>query len=186
MNLGGIVGLIFIFLMFSGIISHEELKPISTKVLKEYQYERLNPNTYHQRAGQTAIALGSVTGSGWCKSEYTGKKWLPFGHTDSVFCVFAEEFGLIGAAFILSLFFALIYFCFQVVAVAKDLFGRLLSAGIGVYISMHVIVNVGMMSGFLPITGVPLVLITYGGSSVVATMIALGILQSIYTRRYMF
>jgi rod shape determining protein RodA len=79
---------------------------------KEYQYERLNPNTYHQKAGETAISLGSLFGSGWCKSEYTGKKWLPFGHTDSVFCVFAEEFGLVGAIFLLSLFFALIYFIF--------------------------------------------------------------------------
>ncbi len=186
MNLMGLFALLIVFLLFSGIISHEEFKPVATKFLKEYQYERLNPNTYHQKAGETAISLGSVFGSGWCKSEYTGKRWLPFGHTDSVFCVFAEEFGLVGSIFLLSLFFALIYFCFQVVAVAKDLFGRLLSAGIGVYISMHVIINVGMMSGFLPITGIPLVLVTYGGSSVVATMMALGILQSIYSRRYMF
>lgn len=186
MSLLGIVGITFIFLMFTGVISHDEFKPVATKFIKEYQYERLNPNTYHQRAGQTAIALGSVVGSGWRKSEFTGKKWLPFGHTDSVFCVFAEEFGLIGGIFLLSLFFALIYFSFQIVALSKDLFGRLLAAGIAVYLAMHVIINVGMMCGFLPITGVPLVLVTYGGSSVLATMIGLGFLQSIYTRRYMF
>lgn len=186
MSIMGVLGLIFIFLMFAQVISHEELKPVATKFLKEYQYERLNPNTYHQRAGQTAIALGSIIGSGWLKSDFTGKKWLPFSHTDSVFCVFVEEFGLFGAFFLLSLFFALIYFSFQVIANAKDLFGRLLSAGIAVYLAMHVVINVGMMCGFLPITGVPLVLVTYGGSSVMATMIALGILQSIYTRRYMF
>lgn len=86
----------------------------------------------------------------------------------------------------LLLFYGLIYLSFQVVLVAKDTFGRLLAAGIAVYLSMHIIVNIGMMCGYLPITGVPLVLVTYGGNSVVTTMAALGLLQSIYTRRFMF
>ena len=87
---------------------------------------------------------------------------------------------------LLLFFFALLYCSFQVTAVARDPFGRLLSAGIAVYLAMHVIVNIGMMCGMLPITGVPLVLVTYGGSSVVSTMMALGILQSIYSRRFTF
>ncbi|MDN3504387.1 MAG: FtsW/RodA/SpoVE family cell cycle protein [Rhabdochlamydiaceae bacterium] len=182
----GALAIGFVLLMFTGVLSHDEMRPIVTKVIKEYQYERLNPNTYHQKAGQTAIALGALTGSGFHQSEYTAKKWLPFGYSDSVFCVFVEEFGAIGAFFLLGLFFALIYFSFRVTAIAKDDFGKLLSSGIAVYISMHVIINVGMMVGFLPITGVPLCLVTCGGSSVLATMCALGILQSIYTRRYMF
>ncbi|MFS8564456.1 MAG: FtsW/RodA/SpoVE family cell cycle protein [Rhabdochlamydiaceae bacterium] len=186
MAIMGIMGLVFVVLMFTGVISHEEMRPYATKVLKEYQYERLNPNTYHQKAAQTAIALGGVSGSGWHKSEFTGRAWLPAAHTDSVFPAFSEEFGLIGV-FLLLLFFAgLIYCSFQVIAVARDPFGRLLSAGITVYLAMHIIVNMGMMCGFLPITGVPLVLITYGGSSVLSTMIALGVLQSIYSRRYTF
>lgn len=180
------VGFVMIGLIFTGIVPHEGMRPIATKVLKEYQYERLNPNTYHQRAAQTAIALGGVTGSGWHKSEFTGRHWLPASHTDSVFASFAEEFGLIGVFLMLLFFFALLYFSFQVTAVAKEPFGRLLSAGITVYLAMHVIVNIGMMCGFLPITGVPLVLVTYGGSSVLSTMIALGILQSIYSRRFTF
>jgi len=73
-----------------------------------------------------------------------------------------------------------------VTAVAKDHFGRLLSAGITVYLAVQVILNLGMTTGFLPITGVPLILVSYGGSSVLATMNALGILQSIYSRRYIF
>jgi rod shape determining protein RodA len=185
-NVGIALALGFVILMFTGILSHEEMRPIVTRVIKEYQYERLNPNTYHQRAGMTAISLGKITGSGWHKSEFTAKKWLPFGYSDSVYCVFVEEFGAIGGFLLLGLFFALIYFSFQVTAVAQDDFGRLLSAGIAVYIAMHVVINVGMMVGLLPITGVPLVLVTCGGSSVLATMVALGILQSIYTRRYMF
>jgi rod shape determining protein RodA len=180
------LGFLLIILMFTGVISHDELRPYATKFLKEYQYERLNPNTYHQKASQTAIALGGVTGSGWRQSEFTGRQWLPAAHTDSIFAAFAEEFGLIGIFLMLLFFFGLLYFSFQVTAVAKDSFGRLLSAGITVYLAMHVIVNIGMMCGFLPITGVPLILVTYGGSSVLSTMMALGILQSIYSRRFMF
>lgn len=186
MSFMAVGGLIFVSMMFLGFISHEEFKPFATKVIKEYQYERLNPNTYHQKASQTAIALGGLTGSGWKKSEFTGRQWLPAAHTDSVFASYSEEFGLIGVFFLLLFFFGLIYFSFQIAAVAKDRFGRLLSAGITTYLAMHMIVNMGMMCGFLPITGVPLMLISYGGSSVLSTMTALGILQSIYSRRFMF
>lgn len=186
MSVMAFVGIAFVSLMFLGFISHEKLRPVVTTVIKEYQYERLNPNTYHQKASQTAIALGGMTGTGWFKSEFTGHKWLPAAHTDSVFAAFGEEFGVIGIFLLLLFFFGLIYFSFQVTAVAKDRFGRLLSAGITTYLAMHMIVNMGMMCGFLPITGVPLMLITYGGSSVLSTMMALGILQSIYTRRFMF
>lgn len=182
----GAACLTFVCLMFLGFLSHEEMRPAVTTVLKDYQYERLNPHTYHQGASQTAIALGGITGSGWRKSEFTGRYWLPAAHTDSVFAAYGEEFGLIGVFLLLLFFFGLIYFSFQVTAVAKDAFGRLLSAGITVYLAMHMIVNMGMMTGFLPITGVPLVLITYGGSSILSTMTALGILQSIYSRRFMF
>ncbi len=180
------VGFLFVCSLFLGILPYEEMRPYVTKVIKEYQYERLNPNTYHQKASQTAIALGGMWGSGWRNSEFTGKQWLPAAHTDSVFAAFTEEFGLAGVFFMLLLFFGLIYFSFQVTAVAKDRFGRLLSAGITVYLAMHMIVSMGMMCGFLPITGVPLVLITYGGSSILSTMTALGIIQSIYSRRFMF
>lgn len=181
-----LAGVAFVSLVFLGILSHEEMRPYVTKVLKEYQYERLNPNTYHQQASQTALALGGWTGTGWRNSEFTGRQWLPAAHTDSVFAAFGEEFGLSGVFLVLIFFFGLIYFSFQVAAVAKDRFGRLLSAGITVYLAMHMIVNMGMMCGFLPITGVPLVLITYGGSSILSTMTALGIIQSIYSRRFMF
>lgn len=186
MSLVAVGVLIFVSMMFLGFLSHEELRPYATKVMREYQYERLNPHTYHQEASQTAIALGGLTGSGWRKSEFSGHQWLPAAHTDSVFAAFSEEFGLIGVFFLMLFFFGLLYFSFQVTAVANDRFGRLLSAGITTYLAMHMIVSMGMMCGFLPITGVPLMLITYGGSSVLSTMTALGILQSIYSRRFMF
>lgn len=186
MTWAGSIVLLIVTLFFLGIAPHEPLRPYATKFLKEYQYERLNPKTYHQKAALTAIAVGGLTGTGWKNSEFTGRGWLPTPYTDSVFPAFGEEFGFIGLFVLLAFLYALIYFSFQVSAIVKDHFGKLLSAGISVYLAMHVLVNIGMMSGFLPITGVPLTLISYGGSSVLCTMTALGILQSIYSRRFMF
>jgi rod shape determining protein RodA len=179
-------GLGVVALIFLGVIDHTKLRPLATVVLKEYQYERFNPDSHHQRAAATAIALGGVRGTGWRESEYGGQGWLPAAETDSVFPAFVEEFGLVGAAVILALFYALIYFGFQVTAIARDTYGRLLSSGITIYVAMHVLTNIAMMCGFLPITGVPLPLVTYGGSSVLVTMGALGLLQGIYSRRFVF
>jgi len=182
----GAIVLVVVGLIFSGALPHETLRPYAMKVMKEYQFDRLDPNTHHQKAAVTAIALGGISGSGWRKSTFTGNGWLPAPYTDSVFPAFAEEYGLIGLFLLLGLLYTLVYFSFQVTAAAKDPFGRLLAAGVAVYLAMHILVNIGMMSGLLPITGVPLILVTYGGSSVLSTMAALGILQSIYCRRFMF
>lgn len=181
-----ITGFCFMVLLHLGFISHEKMKPFFTKFLKEYQYERLNPHSYHQKASQTAIAIGGVTGSGWNQSEFSSRKWLPAAHTDSVFSAYVEEFGFVGALFLLFLLFLLTYLSFQVTYIAKDLYGKLLSAGLAVYLSMHILMNIAMMCALLPISGVPLILITYGGSSILTTMTCLGILQSIYSRRFMF
>ena len=182
----GIASLLLVSLLFLGVLDHDEMRPSFTTVLKEYQYERLNPNTYHQKASQIAIAIGGLTGTGWHKSTFSGRKWLPAAHTDSVFAAYGEEFGLVGILLLLLLFYALIYFSLQVAAVAKDPFGRYLAAGLSVYLAMHVLVNIGMMCALLPISGVPLIFVTYGGSSILTTMGALGLLQSIYSRRFMF
>jgi rod shape determining protein RodA len=182
----GIVLLSLVSLIFLGILDHEKMRPFFTTVMKEYKYERLNTNNYHQKAAQIAIAIGGVSGTGWHKGDFSSRKWLPASHTDSVFAAFGEEFGFLGLTFLLFLFYALIYFSFQVAAVAKDPFGRLMAAGLSVYLAMSVLVNVGMMCSLLPISGVPLIFVTYGGSSLLTTMAALGLLQSIYSRRFMF
>lgn len=179
-----VIGMLSSLLIFSGIISHEKVKPYALKVIKEYQYERLSPSNHHQRASLISIGLGGVKGCGWKSGEFAGRGWLPYGYTDSVFPALGEEFGLIGLFVILGLFYFLICFGCQTVAVAMDDFGRFLAAGITVYLSMHVLINISMMCGLLPITGVPLILISYGGSSVISTMASLGILQSIYSRRF--
>lgn len=181
-----LIALLFVTLIFSGLLPYEKVKPYARVVLKEYQFERLNPNTHHQKASASAIAIGGVSGVGWRSGEYTRGGSLPAAYTDSIFPAFGEEFGFIGLLFALLLFYSLVYCSFQVTAVAKDPFGRLLGAGISVYLAIHVLINIGMMCGLLPITGVPLVLLSYGGSSIMATMLSLGILQSIYSRRFMF
>lgn len=186
MAIGGFIALVLVGSIFSGAISHERLRPYATLFLKEYQFDRLDPHTHHQQAAVTAIAVGSWTGSGWGKSDFSGGGFLPAPYTDSVFSAFGEEFGLLGLWGLLFLYYALLRRCFRVAVVAKEPFGQLLAAGLSVYLAMHVLVNIGMMCGLLPITGVPLVLITYGGSSVIATMTAIGILQSVYSRRFMF
>ena len=178
--------LIFSVMVFLKVIPYEQVSLLGSKVLKNYQIERFNPDSYHHESAKISLALGKIKGSGFGKSTYMGRKYLPAAHTDSVFPAFVEEFGLIGAMIMLGLFFALIYCSFQTTVVAKDHFGQVLAAGISVYLTVHVIINIGMMCGFLPITGVPLLLISHGGSSVICTMSALGILQSVYTRRFMF
>lgn len=181
----GVVVIVFVSLMFTNVLSHEKMKPFFTKFLKEYQYERLNPQKqYHQKAALTSIALGGFSGSGFKKSEFSSQKFLPAAHTDSVFAAFGEEFGFIGLIAMLLIFYFLVHISFDVVSKAQDYYGRLLASGIAIYLTMHIIVNIAMMCGFLPISGVPLILITYGGTSLLTTMAALGILQNIYIRRY--
>lgn len=187
LGMGGLcLGLVIVGLIFSGLIPHEEARPVVTRYIRDYQYERLNPDMHHQWASTTAIASGGVAGKGWFNGEFTRRGWLPAPYTDSVFPAFGEEFGLLGLLFIMALFYALLYFSFQVAIMAQDPFGRLLAAGIAVYLAVHILLNIGMMCGLLPVTGVPLILVSYGGSSILSTMMALGILQSIYSRRFMF
>lgn len=182
----GLILLAFVGLIFTGILPYEEVKPFCLRCLKEYQVERLNPATYHQKAASIAIGIGGLTGRGWHQGEFAARKWLPAAHTDSVFAAYGEEFGWLGVIFLLFLFYILIYVSFQVAEVARDPFGRFLATGLAAYLAVHVLVNIAMMCSLLPISGVPLIFISYGGSSLLTTMAALGILQSIYSRRFMF
>lgn len=184
--IGGAIAIIIVGAIFSGGIPYESLKPYTKGFLKDYQFARLNPKTPHQQAASIAIAIGGFKGKGWRQGEFSRGGWLPKPYTDSVFPAFGEEFGFLGLLFVLILYYALLYFTFQIAIIAKDTFGCFLAMGIGAYLAMHILVNVGMMCGFLPITGVPLILISYGGSSILATMMALGLLQSIYSRRFTF
>jgi rod shape determining protein RodA len=177
-------GLLVILSIFTGLIPFDALRPVTKPFLRNYQIERLNPNSYHQKAAMTAIGKGGLTGSGFRKATYTQRAFLPAANTDSAFSAYVEQFGFIGAMVLIGLFMALLQRGFQAMQASRDLFGKYLALSITAGLGTHILVNMGMMTGLLPITGVPLPLVTYGGSSVLSTMASLGILQSIYTRRY--
>ena len=107
---------------------------------------------------------------------------MPESHTDFIFAAVGEQYGFVGAALVLSLYGLLISRALRMIVMAKDLFGSLVAAGAAAMLMFQVFVNVGMTVGIMPITGVTLPLMSYGGSSVITTMLAVGLLQSIYIR----
>lgn len=161
---------------------------VGTPVLKEYQQERLtsflNPHEHEAGAGyqqnQSVIATGSgqLTGRG-DRATQTRLDFVPERHTDFIFAVIGERYGFAGAALVLSLYALLLWRALRIVTLSKNSYGTLVAGGIAVSILFQVFVNVGMNLGIMPITGIPLPLMSYGGSSVVATLLAIGVLQSI-------
>ena len=132
-------------------------------------------------AAGIAIGAGQKTGRGVGATQ-TRLNFLPEHHTDFVFAVIGERWGFVGAALVLSLYALLIWRGLRILTMAKNLYGALLAAGIVAMLMFQVFVNVGMNIGIMPITGIPLPLMSYGGSSVLTTLIAVGLLQSIYAQ----
>jgi rod shape determining protein RodA len=160
-------------------------------VIKPYQEERLtaflhpssNPQKqgYQQEEAKIAIGSGQKTGRGANASQIPNG-FVPESHTDFVFAAVGEQYGFLGAALVLSLYGLLISRALRMIVFAKDLFGSLVAGGAAAMLMFQVFVNVGMTIGIMPITGVTLPLMSYGGSSVLTTMLAIGLLQSIYVR----
>ncbi len=160
-------------------------------VLADYQEERLtaflhpsdDPADSSYQINQALIAVGSggKTGRGDDATQ-TQNGFLPERHTDFIFAVVGERFGFVGAAFLLSLYALLIWRALRIMTLSKNLYGSMIAGGIAAMLMFHVFVNVGMNLGIMPITGIPLPLMSSGGSSVIVTFLALGLLQSIYTQ----
>jgi rod shape determining protein RodA len=158
-------------------------------VLKPYQRDRLtsfmHPTSdaakagYQQNQSRIAIGAGGKTGLG-ANATQTKYNFLPEHHTDFVFAVIGERFGFVGAALVLSLYALLIWRGLRILMISKNLFGSLLAGGIVGMLLFEVVVNVGMNVGMMPITGIPLPMTSYGGSSVISTLVAIGLLQAIY------
>jgi rod shape determining protein RodA len=165
---------------------------MGVEVLKPYQKERLtaflNPSSDPQSQGYqlnqsiTAIGAGQKTGRGSEGATQTKLDFLPEHHTDFIFAVVGEQFGFIGAALVLSLFALLLWRALRILTMSKNLFGALVAGGITAMLMFQVFVNVGMTLGIMPITGVPLPLMSYGGSSVLVTFLAIGLLQSVHAQ----
>jgi rod shape determining protein RodA len=162
---------------------------LGVEVLHGYQKDRLtaflkpsdNPakQGYQQNQSRIAIGSGEKTGRG-DRATQTKLNFLPEHHTDFVFAVVGERWGFVGAAFVLSLYALLIWRGLRILTLAKNLYGALVAGGIVAMLMFQVFVNVGMTIGIMPITGIPLPLLSYGGSSVLTTLLAVGLLQSIY------
>jgi rod shape determining protein RodA len=164
---------------------------VGVQVLKPYQVDRLtaflNPSTdpaeegYQINQSLTAIGSGGKTGRG-DQATQTELNFLPEHRTDFVFSVVGEEFGFVGAALVLSLFALLIWRALRILTMSKNFYGALVAGGITAMLMFQVFVNVGMTIGIMPITGIPLPLMSYGGSSVLTTLMAIGLLQSIHAQ----
>ena len=160
-------------------------------ILKDYQEERLtsflNPSddpsdaSYQTNQAKIAIGAGGKTGRG-DQATQTELKFLPERHTDFIFAVIGERYGFMGAAFVLSLYALLVWRALRLLTLSKNLYGTLIAGGIAAMLMFQVLVNVGMNMGIMPVTGITLPLMSYGGSSVLVTFIAIGILQSIHVQ----
>lgn len=161
-------------------------------ILRDYQVARLtsflNPEAsagdvgYQVLQSQNAIGSGGITGKGLDAETLANLGFLPEQQTDFIFSNVAERLGFVGGVVVLVLFFVLIWRILRVAGAARDRFGVLVAVGIGTIFLFHVVVNVGMTMGIMPVTGIPLPFISYGRSSLVVSLISLGILQSIAAR----
>lgn len=172
--------------------------PVRSKIwgsLKPYQQNRikafLDPSSdrlgsgYHANQSKIAVGSGQITGKGFRKGTQSQMAFLPERHTDFIFAVISEEHGFIGAAVLLILYMIFLLTGVDAAKNAKDRLGVLMAGGIVSMISLYVAINVGMAVGIVPVVGVPLPLISYGGTSVITTFLGIGLLLNIQTRRFM-
>ena len=163
--------------------------------LKPYQQNRikafLNPGSdplgsgYHAHQSKIAVGSGRVTGKGYLQGTQSQLAFLPERHTDFIFSVIAEEHGLLGTGFMLFLYLALLLLGIETAKDAKDKLGALMAGGIVAMLSLYIFINIGMTVGIAPVVGIPLPLASYGGTSVMTTFAAVGLLLNIQMRRYM-
>jgi len=152
------------------------------KAIRESESKTGEPNPLYQlEEAKIAIGSGQKTGRGAGATQIP-LGYVPESHTDFVFAAVGEQYGFLGAGLVLCLYALLIWRTLGILVMAKDLFGSLVAAGVAAMLMFQVFVNVGMTIGIMPITGVTLPLMSYGGSSVVATLLAVGLLQSIYVQ----
>ncbi len=169
--------------------------PVGWHFMHQYQRDRvmtlLNPesdplgNGWHIIQSQIAVGSGGVFGKGWQHSTQSRLDFLPEHTTDFIFAVFSEEFGLVGVIAILMLYAFIIGRCLWIAMEARDTYARLLAGAIGMSFFVYVLVNGGMVAGMLPVVGVPMPLISYGGTSAVSLLTGFGVLMSIHAHRKM-
>lgn len=165
-------------------------------LLHPYQKNRilvfLNPEKsrlgsgYHIIQSKIAVGSGGFTGKGFAKGTQAQLRFLPEQHTDFAFSVFAEEWGFIGCMLLIIIYFSLILWGLNIARHCNDRFGGLLAVGVTAMLFWHIVINMGMVTGLLPVVGVPLPFFSYGGTSMITSMIGVGLLHNISMRRFMF
>jgi len=170
--------------------------PVFWHFLRDYQKQRLlvfiDPNIDPLGAGYTiiqskiAVGSGGLIGKGWLNGTQNQLNFLPERHTDFIFSVIGEEFGFIGASAVVLLYLVLVKKAFTIANTTSDMYGKCIATGVGVLLAMQVIINIGMTIGLMPVVGIPLPLVSYGGSSLLSTMIAVGLLLNVGMRRSTF
>ncbi|NUO71176.1 MAG: rod shape-determining protein RodA [Frateuria sp.] len=169
--------------------------PVGWHFMHQYQRDRvltlLNPesdplgNGWHIIQSQIAVGSGGVFGKGWMHGTQSRLEFLPEHTTDFIFAVFSEEFGLVGVCLLLALYAFIIGRCLWIAMEARDTYSRLLAGAIGMSFFVYVFVNGGMIAGMLPVVGVPLPFVSYGGTSAVSLLSGFGVLMSIHANRKM-
>uniref|UniRef100_B1XSK2 Peptidoglycan glycosyltransferase MrdB n=1 Tax=Polynucleobacter necessarius subsp. necessarius (strain STIR1) TaxID=452638 RepID=B1XSK2_POLNS len=185
----GVVGNLLIIIFGSTICAHDVVWPFVHNYQKHRICTLLDPTSdplgkgFHTIQSMIAIGSGGFFGKGWFQGTQAHLEFIPEKHTDFVFAVFSEEFGLLGNLVLLALFFALIKRGLAISASAPNLFTRLLGAAVTLIFFTYAFVNIGMVSGLLPVVGVPLPFISYGGTALVTLGFGTGILMSIHRHR---
>jgi rod shape determining protein RodA len=178
------------------VVTSISAAPFIWFALKDYQQKRiltfLRPDMdplgagYHISQSKIAIGSGLFWGKGFLKGTQTRLDFLPEQHTDFVFSVLAEEWGFAGASFLLLIFLLLILWGVNIARNSKDRFGAIIAFGVVAMVFWQLVINVSMVIGLLPVVGIPFVLMSYGGSSVISTMAGMGLLMNVSMRRFMF
>jgi rod shape determining protein RodA len=170
--------------------------PIVWNFLKEYQRKRIitffNPNLdplgtgYHLIQSKIALGSGGIIGKGFMNGTQSKLGFLPEQQTDFIFSALGEEWGLIGALIVVGLYAILIFWGLRIAVESKDRFGAILAFGVVAMLFWHIFINIGMTLGMMPVVGIPLPLLSYGGSFLVSTLIGIGLLLNVSMRRYLF
>lgn len=187
-----VAGISYKYIISVGVVGLASLPLIYKFALSEYQKNRirvfLNPESdplntgYNVIQSKIAVGAGRFFGCGYLKGTQTQLELLPTKHTDFIFSVICEEFGLFGAMVIIALLVALIIRCIKTAREANSRFGKFLSVGVAAMLLFHVTENCGMCIGLTPVTGIPLPFISYGGTSLITYMIAIGLVMSVAYR----
>ena len=170
-------------LVIAPLVGHPVLQGYQQSRLTSFLNPSQDPRSSSYQINQSLIAVGSggKTGRGG-QATQAENGFLPERNTDFIFAVVGERFGFVGAAFVLSLYALLIWRALRITTLSKNLYGSMIAGGIAAMLMFHVFVNVGITIGIMPITGIPLPLMSFGGSSVVVTLMAIGLLQSVYVQ----